>query len=481
MVDLTQKLPTELLAEILGHASVLDVLRFKQVNRIFRDVILASPLIQHRIELLGAGLEYNAAAGISLADSKKYFLQYRSNLSSLRPIEKRTVDNLRSNHDSYSRAGGGVYAIVEDSVQLFSLGSASRRIPYKEWEITLPTTNSISRVYGFCPSADVITFIELLAANSGLRIRIHLRTLSDGGCHPAAQCPTIYYSQRGTSGYYISTSITNSRLVVLMGVSYRECMVIWDWKTGQVLFEPEANHFDTVEFIDDYRLLVLKSSPHALPSIVVMDTRKDAGGIPVQMLFHLSPYFHNFRYPCLLFERGAHKPSPAEDLAPFHHDHTQRIVALVMQQPFGYLLFRVGALLKLIEGREGGEIEWDEWKTHVVIPSINLGDQSGLIDIWVSGCRLFTITSANHSPDVQMGVYDFSMQGCAKYQSGQVDVDLGGVRYLLPIEAKVRLPLEASELLSAYGGNDSVVFFHIPGASTEGGSKRKSDLQIWTF
>ncbi|KAF9649099.1 hypothetical protein BDM02DRAFT_3114465 [Thelephora ganbajun] len=132
MVDLTQKLPTELLAEILGHASVPDVLRFKQVNRAFRDAILASPFIQHKIEPLGAGLEYNAAAGISLADSKKSFLQYRSNLNSLRPIEKRTVDNLRSNHGSDSKAGGGVYAIVEDSIRLFSLGSASRRIPYKE-------------------------------------------------------------------------------------------------------------------------------------------------------------------------------------------------------------------------------------------------------------------------------------------------------------------------------------------------------------
>ncbi|KAF9649098.1 hypothetical protein BDM02DRAFT_1994345 [Thelephora ganbajun] len=270
-----------------------------------------------------------------------------------------------------------------------------------------------------------------------------------------------------------------------MGVSFRKCMVVWDWKTGQVLFKPEASRFGAVEFIDDYRLLVLlKSSPHAPPSIMVMDTGKDAGGgggVPVQMLFHLSPYFHNFRYPCLLFERGAHKPPPAEDLAPFHHDPTQRIVALVMPQSFGYPLFRVGAFLKLLEGREGGEIEWDEWKTHVVIPSVNRGDQSDLIDIWVSGCRLLTITSANHSPDVQMGVYDFSMQGRAKYQSGQGSVNLGGVRYLIPIEAKVRLPLETGGSLSAYGGNDSVVFFHMPGASTEDDSVGKSVLQIWTF
>ena len=33
MTDLTRRLPVELLAEILGHASPLDVLRFKQVKR----------------------------------------------------------------------------------------------------------------------------------------------------------------------------------------------------------------------------------------------------------------------------------------------------------------------------------------------------------------------------------------------------------------------------------------------------------------
>lgn len=33
MTDITQKLPLEILAEILGHASAMDVLRFKQVKR----------------------------------------------------------------------------------------------------------------------------------------------------------------------------------------------------------------------------------------------------------------------------------------------------------------------------------------------------------------------------------------------------------------------------------------------------------------
>ncbi|KAF9653285.1 hypothetical protein BDM02DRAFT_3265533 [Thelephora ganbajun] len=189
MADLTQKLPAELLAEILGHVPVLDVLRFKQVNRVFRDAILASPFIRHKIDLFAAGLEYNAAAGIGLAESQKAFLQYRLNLDSLRPIEERTVDNLGPDTGK-PRARGGVYAIVKESVRLFSLGSASWRIPYKEWEIPLPGIHP--RSYDFYPGADVIAFLEAPGA-SDLPIRIHLRTLSDGGYHPAAQCPAIHY------------------------------------------------------------------------------------------------------------------------------------------------------------------------------------------------------------------------------------------------------------------------------------------------
>lgn len=57
-------------------------------------------------------------------------------------------------------------------------------------------------------------------------------------------------------------------------------------------------------------------------------------------------------------------------LAPFHQDPTQRIVALTMPHAFGYLVLPVEPLLKLVEGREGCEITWDEWKKHAIIPSI---------------------------------------------------------------------------------------------------------------
>ena len=134
--------------------------RHPQVNRIFRDAILTSPLTRHKIELFAAGLEHNAAAGIGLAGSQKAFLQYRATLDSLRPAEERTVDGLQPWHQEHAQSVGGVYAIMkDDAVCLLTLGSASRGIPFKEWEIPLPTEDPAG--YAFYPNADVIAFVKL--------------------------------------------------------------------------------------------------------------------------------------------------------------------------------------------------------------------------------------------------------------------------------------------------------------------------------
>ena len=134
-----------------------------KVNRIFHDV-LTSPLTQHRIDPFATGLEYNAEAGISLAYSQKALLQYRSSLDSLSPIEVKAVSNLtwEDLDEGSMKTAGGVYTIVKDPVRLFTLGSASRGIPQKEWEIPLPVVNPAG--YSFYPGANVIAFVELQGA-----------------------------------------------------------------------------------------------------------------------------------------------------------------------------------------------------------------------------------------------------------------------------------------------------------------------------
>ena len=68
---------------------------------------------------------------------------------------------------------------------------------------------------------------------------IHLRALSDGGFHPAARFPKISYLQeekvdrRKTPVVLIS----GSRLVLVMeSTNDAMWMVIWDWKSAQIIF-----------------------------------------------------------------------------------------------------------------------------------------------------------------------------------------------------------------------------------------------------
>ena len=78
----------------------------------------------------------------------------------LSPIEETTVDDLQTPHEWMdAEAAGGVYATLKDKVRLFALGSVSRGIPYKEWEIPLPVIMPHS--YGFYPDADIIAFLKL--------------------------------------------------------------------------------------------------------------------------------------------------------------------------------------------------------------------------------------------------------------------------------------------------------------------------------
>ena len=131
---------------------------YLQVNRVFHDAILASPLIQLKIDLFAAGLEHNATSGIDLAESRKALLQYSSSLGSLRPIKQRTVHQIQSGMGYWARTTGGVHAVINGSVWLFSLGSASRGIPYKQWKIPSPIDNPIA--YSIYPGANLIAFVE---------------------------------------------------------------------------------------------------------------------------------------------------------------------------------------------------------------------------------------------------------------------------------------------------------------------------------
>ena len=185
-------------------------------------------------------------------------------------------------------------------------------------------------------------------------------------------------------------------------------------------------------------------------------------GIPVQTALLFSPCFINSGPPHLSLERVAHKPSLAESLAPFHPDPLQRIVMLCLPLPYlsrfrCFLVFRVEALLDFLRSHEGSVVEWDEWKSHVVIPSIS-PEQWGSCTC-VSGCRLFSLYRTNSSLGYQMDMYDFSIRGRVKYQSKQVVKSLPEAACLS--STGVVAQLKMGSVSNAHSGHDSVVFLTV--------------------
>ena len=221
--------------------------------------------------------------------------------------------------------------------------------------------------------------------------------------------------------------------------------------------ELEGERFNSVEFVDDYRLLAGLGSTLGLPPCLVLIDTEDVGGTPRQTTFHLSPQFKDCGSLFLLLEQGAHEPSSEESLAPFYPDPAQRIVVLRMQRATYYPVVSIRALLEL-QSHGGTEIVWDEWKNNVVAPRLT-SDELGPVAPWVSGCRLFSICSTESSPDAQVQVHDFSVRGRAQYLSEEADQSFGGLRCLSPTPAQARIPREG--LAGLRGGHDSIVFCRV--------------------
>ena len=183
--QLTERLPPELLEKVLMHMSISDILRMKQVwrlydwhvqvfqadqlenplvsqvNRYFRDLIQDSPRIVYRVGIFSAGLKDNPSANLSLADKHSILCGYRMKWDALSPIQKseRRVNNFTSY--SPQASGSGVFGFIASSdnfIQFLTLESVSRGIPRKEWRVPLPAGLALQH-FAICPQADALAMV----------------------------------------------------------------------------------------------------------------------------------------------------------------------------------------------------------------------------------------------------------------------------------------------------------------------------------
>lgn len=116
----------------------------------------ASPSIKYEIELFAVGLQRNPRINTSIADCSKILSEYLGRWKTLDPTEEWTIAICASpDRDLDMVVVGGVYGLYhEDRVKFFVLGSISRGIPRREWEI--PAKEIKALAFTFYPQANVV-------------------------------------------------------------------------------------------------------------------------------------------------------------------------------------------------------------------------------------------------------------------------------------------------------------------------------------
>ena len=136
----------------------MSLLRIGKVNHAFHDLILASPPIQYEIDLFDLAVQHNPQTKVSLADCRAALGAYSKIREGLDPAEEweRVLDVSPS---PMAVAVSGTYGVLcRDSVEFFTLGSVSRGIPKREWEISLEHLDA--SIFTFYPRANVMAVVE---------------------------------------------------------------------------------------------------------------------------------------------------------------------------------------------------------------------------------------------------------------------------------------------------------------------------------
>ena len=216
-------------------------------------------------------------------------------------------------------------------------------------------------------------------------------------------------------------------------------------------------------FVDDFWLaFILASGESDVPPRLVLVNTEHSVGDPelVQTTFWFDP--HKSRYTETFFlhlDQGGNEPTPEEDsFAPFYQDPSQRILTVQFFEDIYIFAVKVEVLLKLAREHGGTELEWEQWRTHVVeVPSLDS------VFLWVAGPRLFSLSSIERWDDEKswVDVYDFSPRASGQHLQ-EVATNDGRIVWKMDANLKwYRVPWGASLMHFVNGSYDCIVFFEV--------------------
>src|SRR5258708_1342156 len=117
------------------------------------------------------------------------------------------------------------------------------------------------------------------------------------------------------------------------------------------------------------------------PAILFLNTKeiREGGGELVQTTFRLAPFEDEDLVIVGLL--NGHQPSCADDLfTPFYPDPSQRVIAVQFPRYDDGFVIKAETVLRLVQEREGEDLDWEEWKEYVTWVS----PKRPMDNLWVS-------------------------------------------------------------------------------------------------
>ncbi|TFY52154.1 hypothetical protein EVJ58_g10171 [Rhodofomes roseus] len=407
MASKVDELPTELIVHVFAELNCADLLRCREVCRLFDAVCKESAVLQYKAELAKAGLEdHPTPRPLSAAERTQLLRKHQAAWSSLDISYEEVVPMLvGQTWELY----GGVLAQGPDqsSLRFRQLPSALRGIEDKEW--TIEDLGFEIRDFAMDPAQELLVAIQMPDSPTSV-FHVHLRNIYTAAPHTAAPNPAVLTHQPDGMQVSYSIQISGDHLGVFV-MSANEIsneVVIWNWKTGvcklaelQALRTAEEPQLLVADFLAGTGELVKMDEAEFLcafhyPSMV-------AQAVPLGITIRSDP-------------APGWTPHP-DSPVPFFTAREDRLLVItftvysVLEGHMQSLLFvRTSTLLSYVDALKGEtkrRFSWDEWGPNQTRMMRAPRHHSSVWVCYVFGMRFVTARKRRGKPKY-IEVYDFS-------------------------------------------------------------------------
>ncbi|KAI0323837.1 hypothetical protein GY45DRAFT_1439438 [Cubamyces sp. BRFM 1775] len=258
-------LPIELQIQIILLLDVGLIISCRSACRHMCAIIDDSVAVQYRLELCAAGMvDGTYTPGLSISDRlnslREYEKAWLSAPFTYHPLLRAAVNDPDHCEDWWPTTGGTIPYTSKGALRLFRPPSLSRGVVGKTW--CFPSTVvEVEDAVEICidPEQDLMVLPKWSEGQGGRVLKCHLLSIElKGTPHPMATQPLL------CSGPHRLASASSSSRVHILGdllgctVDSDRCMMVFNWKTGHVVWRFHSSGAPRFHLLDSYTLVLFE-------------------------------------------------------------------------------------------------------------------------------------------------------------------------------------------------------------------------------